>query len=197
MKSPVQEAIDNIAEQLKPAARKSRLVYAGRFCPMHFGHQAILGGIIKASNASDNGHLIVLGSCNRALNYRSMFDFADRVRFIKTVYPEISIAPLPDFESNTDWLNALDMLIELTDDTPEQCTYVGGCEEDICWFIDDNRNTKIINRFGGQTLNVSGTEIRDHLITNNHEKLKEMLDPRIIPDVTARFAVQWDRLRRQ
>lgn len=197
MKSPVQEAIDNIADQLTDAAIQTTLVYAGRFCPMHLGHQAILGGIIKASQRGANGHIIILGSCNRPLNYRSMFDFNDRVRFIKTVYPEITLAPLPDFENNRDWLNALDMLIDLTGHAPDSCTYVGGCEEDICWFIDDNRDTKIINRFGGQTLNVSGTEIRDHLITNNHEKLKEMLDPRIIPDVTARFAVQWDRLRKQ
>lgn len=195
MNDDLEPIIYNISKQLEHLVKAGKkLVYVGRFCPMHLGHQAMIGGMIKA--APDN-HLVLIGSCNQPLSYRNLFSFTDRVSFIQTVFPNVKFAALPDFkEDNTSWFLALNALITLSGKCHEDAVFIGGCEEDIQFFIESGRETFIINRFSGITEKISGTEIRDHLITGNIEDLKKYLDERIIDEILYEFKKQWDKLKR-
>lgn len=185
-----------ISHQLQPLADKGKkLVYVGRFCPMHLGHQAMIGGVFYAAPSN---HLVLIGSCNQPISYRNLFGFKDRLEFIKLVYPHLKVTGLPDFkDDNASWFENLDCMISLTGTDPKNVVFVGGCEEDITWFNLANRQTFIVNRFSGLTLDVSGTKIRDHLITGEHKKLEGLLDSRIIPIVISKFKTQWEKLRQQ
>lgn len=186
---------DDVCAQLGRLPADKKLVYIGRFCPMHLGHQAMIGGVYKASRYD---HLILIGSCNQPTSYRNLFDFKDRLEIIRTIYPDLTIAGLPDFKGDNDsWLANLDCMIATTGTHPKDVVFVGGCEEDITWFKAANRETFLVNRFSGITLNVSGTEIRDHLITGHYDKLTGLLDNRIIPIVINKFKTQWAKLRQQ
>lgn len=193
----LQLSIDHIAKQLFESVvlYKKTLVYIGRFCPMHLGHQAMIGGMMQAALKD---HLVLIGSCNQPLSYRNMFSFVEREQFIRLVYPDVRLAPLPDFkDDNASWFRSLDSIISLTDTDPSDIVFIGGCEEDVQWFIDNDRAVKIVNRFSGTTVNVSGTEIRDHLITDNADKLSMLLDERLVEPVRQKFAHQWAKLRKQ
>ena len=193
----------NIDEQIYEVSRQLNFVndnaltlaYIGRFCPMHLGHQAMIGGMIHAAKVN---HLLLIGSCNQPLSYRNLFGFADRLSFIKTVYPDANVVGLPDFkDDNASWFTQLDCLIRLAGAEPSDVVFIGGCEEDVEWFGQFDRKVAIVNRFEGITTNISGTEIRDHLIEKRYEKLDGLLDRRIVPQVIEKFAPQWEKLRKQ
>lgn len=187
---------DHITAQLKPIADKgNKLIHIGRFCPMHLGHQRMIGAV---ATAAPTNHMILIGSCNQPISYRNLFEFKDRLEFIRIVYPSLTIAGLPDFRGDNDsWFANLDCMIANTGTHPKDVVFVGGCEEDIAWFKHAKRQTHVVNRFSGVTPNISGTEIRDHLITGNTKKLDDLLDPRIVPAVMDRFRVQWEKFRQQ
>lgn len=188
-------SVDDISHDLKSLPEGKKLVYICRACPMHFGHQAMIGAVSKAQ--PDN-HLILVGSCNQPISYRNLFEFGDRITFIREVFPDLTIAGLPDFRGDNDsWFANLDCMIAITGTHPKDAIFVGGCIEDIAWFRERGRLTWVVNRFSGITMNISGTEIRDHLITGKLDKLEKFLDPRIIPMVAARFKTQWEKLRAQ
>lgn len=188
-----ESAAADICSQLKQLPKNKKLVYVGRFCPMHFGHQAMISGVTQANE----NHLILVGSCNNPISHRNLFEFKDRIHFIKKTFPALkNIVGLPDFKGDNEaWFLNLENILTITGTHPSDAVFVGGCEEDVIWFRENNRQVHIINRFSGLTMNISGTEIRDHLITKNIEKLKLALDPHIIPDVLERFHIQWDKLK--
>lgn len=196
MQSIIGPAVDKVADFLsEKISEKNLLIYIGRFCPMHFGHQAIIGGVAKAA---PNNHIIFVGSSNAPVTFRNLFSFTDRVDFIKAVYPQIRISGLPDFPGNNDaWFRSLDLSIALTGALKEDVVFVGGCQEDVEWFREAGRNTIVVNRFTGMTVNVSGTEIRDALITEDHMRLCGRIDSRILDQIIAKFQTQWELLRKQ
>lgn len=188
----VNQSIRVVSEQLAEEAQKGRqIVYVGRFCPMHIGHQAMIGGMI---GAAPENHLLFVGSCNQPLSHRNMFGFVDRANFIRTVFPEVRLAALPDFADDTSWFEALDCSIRLTGKDPVGAVFIGGNEEEVQWYRQNNRRVIIVDRFSGVTTNISGKEIRRHLIAGDQEKLKTMLDPWILEPVMERFKEQYAKL---
>ncbi len=161
---------------------------------MHLGHQALIETMLKAY---DERHLLLIGSCNKETSVRHLFTYEDRRAFIKAVFPGARIAPLPDFEDDSAWFQALDDIVSISGGNPSTAVHIGGCQEDIEFFVDQGRTVRIINRFSGATPMVSGTQIRDALITERASALKECLDERIIPMVTERFRLRWDEVRKK
>lgn len=196
MNTTLQTQYDHIAEQLKALKGEFDLVlYVGRFCPMHIGHQAMIGGIL---NAFKDDHLILIGSCNEQMSMRNLFNYRDRRDFISEVFPSANVTGIPDFKDDDDsWFRNLDDLIRLKGSTPEKTVFIGGCTEDVEWYYTMKRKVHIVNRFSGATTNISGTEIRDHLIGHNTEKLMQLIDPKIVQLVQERFGERWEEFRRR
>lgn len=161
---------------------------------MHIGHQAMIGGVVDATR----NHIIFVGSCNEPISYRNLFKFADRVGFIKAIHTKARVAGLPDFRGDNDsWFKSLDCAISLTGADPKDVVFVGGCQADVAWFEESNRDAVIVNRYSGVTANISGSEIRDHLITKNYSELINVIDSRIIDDVIAKFENRWKEFKKQ
>lgn len=191
----IEKAIIAVAEQLKPLHdRYDLVIIVGRFCPMHVGHEAMIGGMI---DAFPHQHIVLIGSCNEKMSMRHLFNFDDRVSFIKTVFPSCRIAPIPDFPNDDQsWFTALDNILMLAGADPQRVAFLGGCEEDVEWYYRFGRNVHIVNRFQGTTTNISGTEIRDHLINNDKKKLSRLLNPKMIDLVLERFRERWAEFRK-
>lgn len=189
-----QDSIDIIAQELETLRSKYEMVViVGRFCPMHVGHEAMIGGMIKAF---PDRHIVLIGSCNERMSMRNLFNFNDRTSFIKAVFPQCKIAAMPDFpEDDVSWFTALDSMLALAGANPQQVAFLGGCEEDVEWYYRFGRNVHIVNRFQGLTTNVSGTEIRDHLIGDNTEKLTQLVNPLMLNLIRERFRERWKEFR--
>ncbi|MFA6535890.1 MAG: hypothetical protein WC250_01305 [Candidatus Paceibacterota bacterium] len=166
-------------------------VYVGRLNPMHLGHQAMVSSLLQTFGPN---HLLLIGSCNKPISIRHLFNYADRCDIVRAVFPEVRIAPLPDFDgSDALWFRALDDILWLTGIDPTKVLYIGGSREDVEFYRLFGRKVEIVNRFGGLTVNVSGSEIRDALI--EHRPLEAMLDPRVIPIIQERFAIRWEEVK--
>lgn len=188
-------AQNQIAQELDGLKEKfDLLLYVGRFCPMHVGHQAMIGGMVKAF---PENHIVMIGSCNEPMSMRNLFSYGDRHDFIAEKFPSCRVVGIPDFGDDSSWFKYLDDLIALAGGNPETTAFIGGCREDVEWYYRTNRQVHIVNRFSGTTTNVSGTEIRDHLISRNRERLIELIDPQIIDIVQERFDLRWDEFRRK
>lgn len=81
----------------------------GRFQPFHFGHVELIENAIKISK--DKGLTVIfIGSSNSEETDRNPFNFYKRVDMITKSYggdelKNLAICPLPDFESDDDWVN--------------------------------------------------------------------------------------------
>jgi nicotinic acid mononucleotide adenylyltransferase len=166
--------------------------YVGRLNPMHLGHQALIEVLVEAF---PENHLILVGSCSHPVSIRHLFKFSDRARFISKVFPSARIAPLPDFDNDEEWFHAMDKIMCAAGMDPSKTVFIGGCEEDVSFYHGRGFIVEIINRFGGVTKNVSGTEVRDTLIQGR--SLRSLLDPRIISDVKETFRLRWSEVKQK
>lgn len=66
----------------------------------------------------------------------------------------------------------------------------------MLYLLQHQRMTKIISRFGIQAIRVSATEVRDALVHDREDDLKEMIDPRIIHQVTTLFKQKWEKFKK-
>lgn len=167
-------------------------VYVGRFSPMHLGHQAMIASLIDAYG---DRHVVFIGSCNRPTSFRHLFTYEDRKDFIRAVFPNANIAPLPDFGDDRQWFGAMDDMLRLSGIDPAEAAYLGGSREDVEFYYENGRQAHIVNRYGGTTPNVSASEIRDALVERREGVLETFLDPRVAPLVKERFELRWKELR--
>ncbi len=170
-------------------------IFIGRMNPMHLGHQQMIEGVL---NKFGNNHLILVGSCNHPISVRHLFNYRDRTEFIRAVFPNLRIAPLPDFErDNETWFHALDDLIQLSGIDPRDALYIGGSHEDVQFYFDNGRNVEIVNRYSGPTVKVSGSEVRDALIEKRVSDIRKALDKRVFKLVKDRFDTRWNEIRQR
>lgn len=168
-------------------------VYIARVNPMHLGHQAMIETLVAAFGCR---HIILIGSCNRPISIRHLFNYRDRSAFIRAAVPEARILPLPDFEGdNETWFQVHDDYFMALDFDKNNVVYIGGCKEDTEFLFENGRNVHIVNRYSGPTLHVSASQVRDILIERRNEELDKVLDPRVAKLVLERFPVRWNEVR--
>jgi len=168
-------------------------VYCGRFNPIHKGHEMVIQEMINKFGIENS--LIILGSANAPFSLRHFFSYLERRNFIKTIFPEIKIVGLPDYDNNEMWLKALDDIIDaVVPNSDREVVFFGGCEEDIDYFINDGRDCQIINRFNGRTPKISATEVRDCLIYGR--SLDDLINNIIIDEMRIIFRHKWERLKK-
>ena len=167
-------------------------IFVGRFSPMHLGHEAVIRSMIEACGI-DNC-LVFIGSSNTKMSYRHLFSYEDRRGFIKAVFPDLQIAPLPDHPTDEEWLLVLDDIISLKNIDPKQVIFFGGCEEDVYFFVEAGRRHQLINRFDGSTPKISATEVRDALIEKR--PFDKLLNPLIVNAVKECFDLRWESFKK-
>lgn len=163
-------------------------VYIGRFSPIHLGHIAIIDQMLDdAKIFSDT--LILIGSANTPQSLRHFFSYKERKDMIRLIYPNIDIAPLPDFPNkNDEWFDCiLDLIILKGDYTDVQ--FYAGCKEDVIILEQYTKNIVYVNRFDGTTPVVSATQVRDALIHNRD--LDGLMHSNVIHTVKHVFDKRW------
>lgn len=168
-------------------------VYIGRFCPIHAGHERVIRTMLAECGVENS--LLIIGSANSDFSLRNFFSYSERKRFIIEIFTDLKVVGLSDFNSDRLWLEALDDILKVAGINPEEATFYGGCEEDIRFFVNDGRNVRIINRFGGGP-KIAATEIRDRLIHRQYSELDEQLNPAVIPLVVSTFEEKWEDFMR-
>lgn len=160
-----------------------RGVYIGRLNPIHLGHEAVIKEMLGQFGAENC--LLILGSSTSSFSQRHFFSFGERKNFVKKIFPELEIFGLPDFPTDEQWLFELDKLLLGKNFDPKDTVFFGGCEQDLVWFLETERQCQILNRFDGTTPIVSATQIR-HLLASN-EPVDHFLNPLIVNEVKNLF----------
>jgi nicotinamide-nucleotide adenylyltransferase len=80
-------------------------VFLGRFQPFHKGHLDAIQQILKEVDCIK----ILIGSSNQKRNKENPLTYAERKRYIQKILKgkRYSILPLPDTDSDREWLNKL------------------------------------------------------------------------------------------
>lgn len=166
-------------------------LYLWRFSPIHWGHEAVANAMIQ--KCKDNCAFI-LWSVNAPQSLKHFFSAEEREKFIKILYPNISIIRQNDVrnqwsDSENDQLRLQQLDHNIEQQFPWQydnTTFYGGCYEDVEFFEKDNRNIIYMDRFDGTTPLISATQIRQLLITltltesNDNIRIQRLLDANII-----------------
>lgn len=167
-------------------------VYVGRFSPMHVGHQKLIETLLREYG---DDHLLLLGSCNHEISMRHIFSYKDRVTFIRHLYPSCRLVGLPDYPTDEEWFLHIDEFLKALKVDPQSVTFLGGCEEEMDFFIKNGRYTNIFNRFNGTSPKVSATEVRDALISGR--SIKGLVDNRLTQLIHETFRKRWEELRKK
>lgn len=137
-------------------------IYIGRCNPLHLGHEAVIDRMI----AEHGGRcLLIIGSSNVMLSARDPFSYDERKSFVQMLYPDLRIAPLPDYPTDAERLQKLDAIIQtyFPDASRDQIVFRAGAEEEVSRLVDDGRQIRIVDRFSGETPIVSATQVREAL----------------------------------
>ena len=107
-------------------------VYLGRFSPFHVGHDVVVDTMVIDFDFKYEDVLLIIGSSTTQGSMRHMFDYSERRRWIKRVYPDLNIVGLADFPSSNDiWFQMLVDIINLKGRRIEDCVFYTGCMEDV------------------------------------------------------------------
>lgn len=166
--------------------------YLGRLNPIHLGHEVIAREMIGQFGVENS--LMLIGSSNAIFSLRNFFSYEERRGFAKRIFPDIKMVGLPDYSTDREWLTALDDLLFAVGFNPEEVIFFGGCEEDLRFFLDADRDCYVINRFDGSTPKISATEIRDCLI--HSRPVEDMLNPLIAEEVREIFLKKWEKFKK-
>ena len=136
-------------------------VLVGRFCPEHNGHTSLIEEMIH--NHGSNGTLVIVGSANSPICENVPFTYKERTDMVRTIFPNIKLAGIPDFPDRDDlWISFLDDIIKLTfkHSRRRRVYFYAGSVEDVAWYHRLGRDVVIVNR---GTEGVSGTLIRERV----------------------------------
>lgn len=158
-------------------------VHLGRFAPYTKGHKNLTKAIIQRHWVENS--LIMIWSSN-VFNLRTPFTFEQRKKIIELIIPGIKIIPLPDTNPNalyhdTSWekINKWILSIKkIQNQFNTRFKFYWWSEQDLKYLKTWFETEELINRGGDW---ISATQVREYLKTWEHEKLKWVLDDRIIP----------------
>ena len=156
-------------------------VFLSRFSPLHKGHQLVIDKMI--ADFGSKNCLLIIGS-STSVNSRTPYTLAKRKAMLKTLYPKIKILTIPDVnpkknyfgqETLTEWLGNLKKL-ERRQNT--EFVFYGGSKKDVSYLNKEFKTLVAVNR---KVTNISATNVRKALETNDLKVLERYLDKRIIP----------------
>jgi nicotinic acid mononucleotide adenylyltransferase len=165
-------------------------VYIGRFSPLHLGHEFVINKMLKEHGIARS--IVLIGSCNSQICERTPFTYLDRRAFIKTIYPDLYIAGIPDYNTDDEWSQYLADLLFLRTVRMDEVTFYTGIENDIICLIKDGFSYDVMNRFDGSTPLISATQVRQAL--KEDESIDELINPKLIDLVRSTFKIRYSEL---
>lgn len=166
-------------------------VYIGRCNPLHLGHEAVIDRMI-----AEHGDrcLFILWSSNVILSAHDPFLYSERESFAKILYPDLCIAPLPDYPTDAERLQKLDEIIQIyfPDISKEHIVFRAGAEEEVSRLVDDGRQIRIVDRFSWETPIVSATQVREALVRG--ESISGMVNELLLEKINELYASKGDLL---
>jgi len=161
-------------------------VFVGRMSPLHYGHQRVIEKMVDRHGRERS--LAILGSTNVPLGPRHFFTFEERLRFFKTVFPEVRVTGLHDLNDDGEWLVLLDEFLKEHVIDPDKAIFYGGCAEDLTLYATlGKKKTYVVDRFEDGRPVISATEIRKLLSEQKYDELDGLMDERIKEDVIKVF----------
>ena len=146
-----------------------------RFQPLHRGHIQLISRSLEENPAT----LVLIGSVNKE-DEINPYSFEERKDFILWEFLEskISIAPLPDFPDDQDWIEHI--LLHIPERVTSINLYCGDKENDYAVHVLEKFAKTIpfhlyIQEINRKILPISGTQIRDNIRKNETEILKKSL----------------------
>ncbi|MCE4608651.1 MAG: nicotinamide-nucleotide adenylyltransferase [Caldisphaeraceae archaeon] len=146
----------------------NRLVFPGRFQPVHYGHIKAIEYALEFSREV----IVVVGSAQESYTIRNPLTAGERIMLLRVAFERefgddyckrIFIAPIIDTEMNKVWVQYLRMLL------PEFDGVVSGNPLVLSLFKDMGYSTLIPNIYKRDTC--KGTIIRKNVIDNGGERI--------------------------
>ncbi|MFA5303230.1 MAG: adenylyltransferase/cytidyltransferase family protein [Candidatus Nanoarchaeia archaeon] len=75
----------------------------GRFQPFHKGHEFLIKEALKENESI----IIAVGSSQESRTKKNPFNYKERKKLIQSCFKDAKIIPVPDYESDDDWVNYL------------------------------------------------------------------------------------------
>jgi bifunctional NMN adenylyltransferase/nudix hydrolase len=146
-------------------------VVVGRFQPLHCGHEELIKqALLKAEKV-----LILVGSSQESRTVKNPFNFHERRDMIESTFVDdvhrLSIVPLMDFDTNEEWINNVEITINLKHAyDSEICVFV--CDKDQSTLDSNNilRSLPYTVFPVIQWLNYSATSVRQSLFNGENPK---------------------------
>ncbi|MFZ1720209.1 MAG: adenylyltransferase/cytidyltransferase family protein [Candidatus Moraniibacteriota bacterium] len=175
--------------------RYTEMAYIGRFNPQHLGHETMIRMMLEMSERS----ILFIGSATHPRSLRHFFDYPQRASFLKRVFPNLRVLPLPDFNNNAAWLTAINDMLSAIGFDPKETVFMGGCREEISVLVEEGHKPHhIVDRFSGRkTKKVSATEVRNALLMRQFPKLRRMINPVIYDEVVAAWETGLEEFKKQ
>ena len=164
-------------------------IYMGRFSPIHIGHEAVIEKMLE--KYGEVRSLILIGSINNPISARHLFSYKERRDFIKTLYPNLDIIPLPDHDSDEEWLAMLRDILRSFTFHDKSIEFFAGSKEDVQFLIDNGFKCTIIDRYDGTTPPISATQVRNALA--NNESLDGLVNPKLHDLIRSTHKVRWQQ----
>lgn len=168
---------------MSPLPVKTYHVLLGRFAPVHRGHQKTLDLLLERYGHSNV--IALIGSSN-SYNFRTPYTYKDRKAMLQTLYPKLTILPLPDTNpslvhfdglKNERWL---DQISQIESDMSAKFIFCGGSTEDLAVLSERFQSEIFVNR-EGLGRGYSATQVRQALKDHDLTTLKKLLSPKVIP----------------
>ncbi|MDP3970499.1 MAG: adenylyltransferase/cytidyltransferase family protein [bacterium] len=153
-----------------------RGLFIGRFQPFHDGHLSVLK---KMHTLGYNEVIVGIGSSQYSRTKKNPLSVNERIEIIKLVtskhddIPVIKLVEIPDIHNDDEWVDHVNKIVHSAVGDYE--SIFTGNNWTARLFNDKNYNVNQVN----QSIDISGSKIREQIITNN-DNWKKFVDPEII-----------------
>jgi cytidyltransferase-like protein len=157
-------------------------VYLGRFCPFHSGHEMVIKRLCK--KFGESRVLVIIGS-SRVKTSITPYSYRERRKMVKIIFPNIKVIPLPDTHNrpkrigdpnNVIWLAKIKRMEKKM---KTKFIFYGGSKKDL-EILAMEFPTKVIFDRNYEGLGISGTKIREALITGNTNIIRKSVNKKIL-----------------
>lgn len=169
-------------------------VFVGRLSPPHIGHQRIIDRMIEERGIENC--VCFLGSSVSPMTWRNLFNYNERCKWVKILYPNLRVVGIPDTIDNNNymWCDMLEDYIAAIFPTNSGILYYSGSKIDAAFYhkegvLHKKRETRIIDR---SIIDVSASKIRHRL--EKGKSIKGLVDKLIIEDVTTIFNYNYENI---